>query len=158
MATIENFEELKSWQNARRLANVIYDLADKPAFSKDRELAGQIKGAAGSVMHNIAEGFEAGLDPEFVRFLKIARRSVSEVQSEIYLALDRKYLSGSELRTAYDLAKETKRLINGLITYLREHPVSRQVKERMPPDQLYACEILSEEGLDFPPGNCRPTA
>jgi len=52
--------------------------------------------------------------------LKIARRSASEVQSELYLALDRKYITNDELRAAYDIATETKRLINGLIAYLRK--------------------------------------
>lgn len=69
-------------------------------------------------MHNIAEGFEAGSDAEFVRFLKIFRRSASEVQSELYLALDRKYILESQLAKAYAKATETKRLINGLIAYL----------------------------------------
>jgi four helix bundle protein len=57
-------------------------------FAKDFRLSGQIQAAVGSVMHNIAEGFDAGTNLEFIRFLKIARRSASEVQSELYLALD----------------------------------------------------------------------
>ncbi len=71
-------------------------------------------------MHNIAEGCDSGTDPEFIRFLKMARRSSSEVQSELYLALDRKYITEAELTQAYDQADEAKRLINGLITYLRK--------------------------------------
>jgi four helix bundle protein len=70
-------------------------------------------------MHNIAEGFDSGSDPEFIRFLKIARRSASEVQSELYLAFDRKYIGQNELTTAYNLATDSKKLINGLIGYLR---------------------------------------
>jgi four helix bundle protein len=72
-------------------------------------------------MHNIAEGFDSGSNPEFIRFLKIARRSASEVQSELYLALDCKYISGEELERAYNLALESKRLINGMIAYLRKN-------------------------------------
>jgi len=71
-------------------------------------------------MHNIAEGFDAGTNPEFIRFLKISRRSASEVQSELYLALDRNYINQDELVFAYNLATETKRLINGMIGYLRK--------------------------------------
>lgn len=71
-------------------------------------------------MHNIAEGFDSGTNPEFIRFLKISRRSASEVQLELYLALDRKYINAGELNTAYNLATETKRLINGMIAYLRK--------------------------------------
>jgi len=71
-------------------------------------------------MHNIAEGFDAGTNLEFIRFLKMSRRSASEVQSELYLALDRKYITDENLNTAYSLATEAKRLINGMIAYLRK--------------------------------------
>lgn len=71
-------------------------------------------------MHNIAEGFEAGSDPEFVRFLKMARRSAGEVQSQLYLALDIGYIKEEERQKAYILAMEVKRLINGMMTYLRK--------------------------------------
>jgi four helix bundle protein len=71
-------------------------------------------------MHNIAEGFDAGTNPEFIRFLKMSRRSASEVQSELYLTLDRKYINQDELTVAYNLATETKRLVNGMIGYLRK--------------------------------------
>ena len=120
MAKIERFEDLQSRQKARQLANQIYDLTTHTGFSKDFRLRDQIQDAAGSVMHNIAEGFEAGTNLEFIRFLKISRRSASEVQSELYLALDRKYINKEELNTAYNLATESKRLINGMIAYLRK--------------------------------------
>lgn len=86
---IERFEDVQGWQEARVLANLVYDATSAGAFSKDFGLRDQICEAAGSVMHNIAEGFDAGLDSEFIPFLKYARRSASEVQSESYLALDR---------------------------------------------------------------------
>jgi len=70
-------------------------------------------------MHNIAEGFDSGSDPEFIRFLKMARRSASETQSELYLALDRKFIAQDEMLQANDLASEPKKLINGMIGYLR---------------------------------------
>ena len=72
-------------------------------------------------MHNIAEGFESGYDPEFVRFLKMARRSAGEVQSELYLALDAGHITPDELKKAYDLAMDTKKLINGMISYLSKN-------------------------------------
>lgn len=120
MAKLQKFEELQCWQKARILVNQIYDLSEHPLFAKDFRLCSQIRDAAGSVMHNIAEGFDAGTNPEFIRFLKMARRSASEVQSELYLALDRNYISQNELIKVYDLATETKKLINGLIAYLRK--------------------------------------
>jgi len=120
MAKFERFEQIQSWQKARMLANQIYDLTTKQNFSRDFELRNQIRRAAGSVMHNIAEGFDAGSNPEFIRFLKISRRSASEVQSQLYLTLDRNYVTDEELQNAYDMATEVKKLINGLITYLRQ--------------------------------------
>jgi len=120
MPKIERFEDLQCWQKARQLANAVYDLTNRSSFAKDFHLRAQIQGASGSVMHNIAEGFDSGTQAEFIRFLKMARRSASEVQSELYLALDREYITSDQLTTAYDLATEAKRLINGLIAYLRK--------------------------------------
>jgi len=118
---IDKFEDLDCWKKARELANLVYDLTNQRTFGKDFQLRDQMRDAAGSVMHNIAEGFEAGSDAEFVRFLKISRRSASEVQSELYLAVDRKYIATSQLQTAYNVGTEVKRLINGLIGYLRRN-------------------------------------
>jgi four helix bundle protein len=121
MTKVRRFEDLQCWQKARQLANSIHGLVIRPGFARDFGLRGQIEDASGSVMHNIAEGHDSGTDPEFIRFLKIARRSAGEVQSELYLALDRKYISAAELESAYALADEAKRLINGLIAYLRNN-------------------------------------
>jgi len=118
---IEKFEDLDCWKKARELANLVYDLTNQRSFGKDFQLRDQMRDASGSVMHNIAEGFEAGSDAEFVRFLKISRRSASEVQSELYLAIDRKYILENQLEKAYTIATEAKRLINGLIAYLHRN-------------------------------------
>lgn len=118
MTTIRNFEDLDSWKKARQLASYVYSLTRKENFSRDFGLRDQIQRAAGSMMHNIAEGFEAGYNAEFIRFLKMARSSAGEVQSELYLALDADYITEDELKKAYDLTVEIKKLINGLMTYL----------------------------------------
>ena len=116
---IERFEDLKAWQQARVLANLVYDVTDQGSFARDFKLRDQIRGAAGSVMHNCAEGFDSGSDNEFIVFLKYARRSASEIQSEIYLALDRKYVDETSFKQIYDKATEAKKIINALIAYLR---------------------------------------
>lgn len=120
MTTIKNFEDLIAWQKARELAGSVYELTRREKFSRDFGLRDQIQRAASSVMHNIAEGFESGSDPEFVRFLKMARRSAGEVQSELYLALDVSYITEKDHKKNYALATEVKRLINGMMTYLRK--------------------------------------
>ena len=69
-------------------------------------------------MHNIAEGFDSESNGEFIRFLRYASRSASEVQSQLYLALDREYLSKDQFQQIYDKAAETRKTIRGLIKYL----------------------------------------
>ena len=123
---VERFEDMRAWQQARTLANLVYDATDQGQFSRDFELRNQIRAAAGSVMHNVAEGFDAGSDREFIQFLKYARRSASEVQSEIYLAVDRKYLNETSFKQIYDKATETKKTINALIAYLRKSQPPRK--------------------------------
>jgi four helix bundle protein len=118
MSTIKNFEDLKAWQKARELAGHICILTRRQKFSRDFGLCNQIQDAAGSSMHNIAEGFEAGYDSEFIRFLKMARRSAGEVQSELYLAFDANHITHEELKKAYELTVDVKKLINGMIPYL----------------------------------------
>ncbi len=119
MPKIQRFEDLQAWQKARQLTKVIDDLASNLKFSRDAYLRNQIRSAAGSVMHNIAEGSDSGSGPEFVRFLKMSRRFASEVQSELYQAVDRKHITEEERASTHDLASEAKRIFNGLITYLR---------------------------------------
>ncbi|MEO5886289.1 MAG: four helix bundle protein [Anaerolineales bacterium] len=126
MAKLERFEDLQSWQKGRQLANQIYELTLHVGFSRDFRLRDQINDAAGSEMHNITEGFDAGSHPEFILFFKMSRRSASEVQSELYLALDRKYINTDDLNTVYSLATETKRLINGMIAYLRKSSAGKK--------------------------------
>ena len=121
MSKIERFEDLQSWQKARRLANVVYDLTNQGDFTKDFELRNQIRRTSGSAMHNIVEGFDAGTNPEFIRFLRMARLSASEVQSQLYLALDRKFINEDDLKLAYELATDVKRLVNGMIGNLNKN-------------------------------------
>ena len=118
MATIRRFEDLRAWQKARELAKDVYKTSDQGAFSRDFTLKNQIRDAAGSVMHNIAEGFDSGYDNEFIRFLRIVRRSATEVQSELYIALDMNYIDNSTFNRIYEKAENCKKDINAFITYL----------------------------------------
>ncbi len=119
---IERFEDAKAWQIARELTKLVYEVTSSGAFARDFRLKDQIRDAAGSVMHNIAEGFDAGSDAEFIRFLRYSRRSASEVQSQLYITLDQMYINADQFRLIYDKATEAKKLVNGFIGYLhRSH-------------------------------------
>jgi four helix bundle protein len=89
---IEKFEDIDAWKEARKLANLVYDISEKGQFAKDISLKNQIRSASVSIMSNIAEGFDRGSDREFTQFLVIARASTSEVKSQLYVAMDREYI------------------------------------------------------------------
>ena len=118
---IERFEDIEAWQLARELTRLVYALTKKLEFAKDRELKGQIRDAAGSAMHNVAEGFDSETNIEFIRFLRYAKRSCSEVQSELYVALDEKYVTPTEFKTVYEQARKTRAAVRGFINYLRKY-------------------------------------
>ncbi len=72
-------------------------------------------------MHNIAEGFDSETNSEFIRFLRYAKRSCTEVQSELYVALDEAYISKDEFDGTYEQARRTRAAIRGFINYLEKH-------------------------------------
>ena len=118
---IKKFEEIEAWQLARELTRKVYHLTKKPQFSKDYGLKNQIRDTAGSSMHNIAEGFDSESNAEFIRFLRYAKRSCTEVQSELYVALDEEYISRKEFEETYKLAGRTRAAVRGFINYLKKY-------------------------------------
>ncbi|RPJ75650.1 MAG: four helix bundle protein [Desulfobacteraceae bacterium] len=118
---IIRFEHIEAWKLARELTQRIYRLTKNKDFGQDFGLRRQTQEAAGSAMHNIAEGFDAETNAEFIRLLRYAKRSCSEVQSELYVALDEGYISSDEFDDTYEQARRTRAAIRGFINYLEKH-------------------------------------
>ena len=118
---IKRFEDIEAWQLARELTRKVYRLTKNPGFVKDFGLKKQIQDAAGSSMHNIAEGFDSETNVEFIRFLRYAKRSCTEVQSELYVALDEDYISTEAFKDTYEQARRTRAAVRGFINYLRKY-------------------------------------
>ena len=118
---IDRFEDIEAWQLARVLTQKVYSLTKKGNFARDFGLKNQIQDAGGSSLHNIAEGFDAETNPEFVRFLRYAKRSCTEVQSEPYVALDQQYITKLEFEDVYSHAGRTRAAIRGFIKYLKAY-------------------------------------
>jgi len=121
LPTIKSFDELPVWKDARKFANKIYNLTKKFPNKENYGLASQITRAAVSVGSNIAEGFDRYSKKDFIRFLIIARGSISEIQNDLYIALDLKYINQNDFQETYALAKELGKQINGFIKYLRSY-------------------------------------
>ena len=117
---ISRFEDLECWQEARKLSNTVYLYSRQKAFSQDFRLIGQITGAAISIMNNICEGFDSRSNKEFIRFLTYSRRSASEGQNCLYIALDQTYITDNEFRMTYKQCSKVRQIIDGLIRYLRK--------------------------------------
>lgn len=117
--TIKRFEDSDAWQEAKKLTSVIYKLTNKTLFKKDYGLKEQIQRAAVSCMSNIAEGFDSDTDQQFIQFLGYSKRSSSEVQSILYVALELNYITEDEFKSAYDLATAVRKLCSGFIKYLK---------------------------------------
>ncbi len=117
---IERFEDIRAWQEARKLINQIYLLSSTGSFAKDFGLRDQVRRASVSGMTNIAEGFDCDSNKEFARFLGIARRLVVEVHSLLYVALDIGYIDQETFQLHYDQAGKAKALIGGFLHSLRK--------------------------------------
>jgi len=120
--SIRRFEDIDGWQMVRELTRQIYAVAMRGALAKDFGLRDQITRAAGSAMHNIAEGFDGGSNAEFVKFLRYSQRSCSEVQSELYVALDCSYVTQPEFDRIYEQAARTHAKVGAFIHYLLNAP------------------------------------
>ncbi|HMA81784.1 MAG TPA: four helix bundle protein [Candidatus Binatia bacterium] len=119
MPTFHSFTEIEAWQKARVLTSEICSVSKKGAFAKDFELRGQIRSASISVMSNIAEGFDRNGTAEFIQFLAIAKGSVAEVASQLFVAKDQNYVTAEEFDKLIALTTETGRKIGALMNYLR---------------------------------------
>jgi four helix bundle protein len=132
MGTIKRFEDLELWQIARDLARKVKVLTEAELYSKDFRFRDQTNASAGSVMDNIAEGFERSGRLEFVNFLSIAKGSTGEVRSQLYRAVDYSYLKEDDV---IPLIKEYESLaskISGFMAHLNKSVYKGQkFKERM---------------------------
>lgn len=119
MAAFRTFEEIEAWQLARTLAKEIYLLTRTQISSDDNKLKSQMRDSSGSVMDNIAEGFERGGNKEFIQFLTISKGSCGELRSQLYRSLDREYITEQAFADLFQKCKNVSIKIEKLISYLK---------------------------------------
>jgi four helix bundle protein len=120
MATITKFEDLEIWQEARKLAKEVFLLSKETDLKTDFRFKEQIKASSGSVMDNIAEGFERDGNLEFRQFLSVAKGSAGETRSQIYRLYDCEYISEEQFKDLKDKYENLSGKIKNFITYLNK--------------------------------------
>jgi four helix bundle protein len=115
---ITRFEDLECWQEAREVVNRVYRVCGVEAFNRDYSLIDQIRRASVSAMANIAEGFSRRGNREFIQFLFVAKSSAAELQSHLYVALDREYITKQQFEELYSETDKIQRQLSNFIKYL----------------------------------------
>mgnify|MGYP003434024651 FL=1 len=118
MATVERFEDLVIWQLAREVCNDIYNLIESTSLGKNYALKEQMDRCSGSVMDNIAEGFERNGNKEFIQFLSVAKASCGELRSQLYRTLDRKHIDSQTFDVQIEKVTILSKKISAFMTYL----------------------------------------
>ena len=119
--TLTSFEDLEIWQEAREIAKVVREFTRRESFRKDYRFCSQINSSSGSVMDNIAEGFERDGHKEFIQFLYIAKASNGETRSQAYRAFDADFISKEELNDVLERTQSIKNKTLKLINYLKKN-------------------------------------
>ena len=118
MATIKSFEELDAWKFARELCEKVGRIIDGGKLKRNYRLIDQMEGSSGSIMDNIAEGFERGTRGEFITFLGYSKGSCGELRSQLYRASNRNYISEAEFNELYTLSTRISGSLQKFIEYL----------------------------------------
>lgn len=128
---INNFEDIIAWQKARELDRIIFTLIQNSLIKSDFALKDQMLRSSGSIMDNIAEGFDRDGNKEFIHSLTISKGSCSELRSQLYRAIDRGYINNNDFDHIKNLSLEVNKIIGGLIKYLA-HSTIKGTKFKQP--------------------------
>jgi len=120
MASIEKFEDLEIWQRARIICQKVEELFQTTGVGKNFRLRNQMEGSSGSIMDNIAEGFDRDGNREFHNFLSISKGSTGELKSQVYRSYDKSLITESQQNELLELCDIQKNKIGAFMYYVRK--------------------------------------
>jgi len=119
MGRIVKFEDLEVWQRARVICSFVEDLFQNTGIGDNYRLRNQMEGSSGSIMDNIAEGFDRDGNKEFHNFLSYSKGSASELKSQVYRAFDKKLITKEQFEKLSEMCETIKNKIGAFMHYLR---------------------------------------
>lgn len=118
MAKIEKFEDLEIWKMAREICQYVDYLIQNTNLKSNYSIKDQMDRSSGSIMDNIAEGFERNGNREFIQFLSIAKGSSGELKSQSYRSFDKKLISEEQHLKLNQIVELEKNKIAAMMNYL----------------------------------------
>ena len=158
MLKVQKFEDLTIFQMARDLCKDVYAITKDGEFHKDMRFVQQIHAAAGSIMDNIAEGYERDGNKEFINFLYIAKGSCGEVRSQIIRATDVGFIDKDTAKKLYNDSFNLSKAISKFITSLKGSPITG-LKHQKPETWILKPNLLKLESWNLKQSllTCRET-
>ncbi|HCR35921.1 four helix bundle protein [Candidatus Woesebacteria bacterium GWC2_33_12] len=115
----KTYRELIVWQKSYKLSLLIYEQTSRFPKSEIYSLTSQVRRAVVSIPSNIAEGYCRYSKKEYIQFLQIAYGSGAELETQVLLAKDLKYISEKDYYEMSDLLLEVMKMLNSLIAKVR---------------------------------------
>ena len=123
MATLTKFEQLKVWQDARLFDQKLFSIIQNADDKKDGFLKNHILKTSGSIMDNIAEGFEREGNKEFIQFLSYSKGSAGELRSQLYRAMDHNMINESNFVDLAEPLVSLSQQLSNFMNYLKKSPL-----------------------------------
>ena len=116
---MKDYKDLISWQKSMKLAVEVYRLTGRLPKEETYGLVSQLRRAVVSVSSNIAEGYGRDSSLEYARFLKIARGSLYETETQLYLCEMLQFLKKEDIAPALSLCGEIGKMLNTMLRRLQ---------------------------------------
>jgi len=117
---MKTYRELVVWQKSMNLVTNVYQVSNSFSSNENFGLTSQLRRSAISIPSNISEGYGRNSLNDYIRFLNIAVGSLYEVQTQIEIALNLKYIEKMQFESIYEYTREIERMMSSLIRKLKE--------------------------------------